>query len=298
MLSGQFCSHSFRAAKNGETTITTLTRARNPRTLLYGRLDVPPPATLLMLALQHAALVAIFLIVAVTVARLASLDLAAGRNFLSLTMIAGGVGAILQALAWRGVGSGYLVPPTTTTILLPASGAALAVGGLPLLLGMTLYTGLVTAALSRVIHRLRPLFPAEIAGFVVLMVGLSVVVLAMRHFLGVGLPAEESSASVLLAGFTLGVMVVLNVWGGPSVRLFSSLLGVAIGCLAALVVGMFGDDELQLVDLQAFEPAAQCAPIRHTCQCDAPGPEPGTRGAGCGLTGRGWPPGGSPVRFR
>src|SRR5690625_1066363 len=229
------------------TAIATPTRARNPRTLLYGRLDIPPPATLLVLALQHAALVAIFLIVAVTVARLAGLDIEAGRNFLSLTMIAGGIGAILQALAWRGIGSGYLVPPTTTTILLPAAGAALAVGGLPLLLGMTIYTGVITAALSRVLHRLRPLFPAEIAGFVVLMVGLSVVVLAMRHFLGVGLPAHEGSASVFLAAFTLGVMVALNVWGTPPLRLFSSLLGVAIGCLAALATGFFADGQLQLV---------------------------------------------------
>lgn len=219
----------------------------NPRGLLYGRLDVPPLATVILLALQHAALVAIFLIVAVTVARLAGLDMEAGRNFLSLTMIAGGLGAVLQALSWRGIGSGYLVPPTTTTILLPAAGAALATGGLPLLLGMTLYAGVVTAGLARVIHRLRPLFPPEIAGFVVLMVGLSVVVLAMRYFLGVGLPAAETRSSVLLAGFTLAAMVALNVWGMASVRLFSSLLGVGIGCLAALATGLFGQDELALV---------------------------------------------------
>lgn len=200
-----------------------------------------------MLALQHAALVVIFLIVAVTVARLANLDPEAGQNLVSLTMIAGGLGAILQALAWRGIGSGYLVPPTTTTIFLPASSAALAIGGLPLLLGMTAYAGAVTAVLSQVIHRLRPLFPPEIAGFVVLMVGLSVVVLAMRYFLGIGLPHQETTPSVLLAGFTLATMVALNVWGAPSVRLFSSLLGVTLGCLAAVATGLFTPRELHLV---------------------------------------------------
>lgn len=200
-----------------------------------------------MLALQHAALVVIFLIVAVTVARLANLDPEAGQNLVSLTMIAGGLGAILQALAWRGIGSGYLVPPTTTTIFLPASSAALAMGGLPLLLGMTAYAGAVTAVLSQVIHRLRPLFPPEIAGFVVLMVGLSVVVLAMRYFLGIGLPHQETTPSVLLAGFTLATMVALNVWGAPSVRLFSSLLGVTLGCLAAVATGLFTPRELHLV---------------------------------------------------
>lgn len=208
---------------------------------------MPPPATLFVLALQHTALVTIFLIVAVTVARLADLNVEAGRNFLSLTMVAGGLGTILQALAWRGVGSGYLVPSTTTTIILPATGAALAVGGLPLVLGMTIYTGVIAAALSRVIHRLRPIFPPEITGFVVLMVGLSVVVLAMRHFLGVGLPASESKTSVILASVTLGVMVALNVWGTPAIRLFSSLLGVAFGCLVALATGAFAEEQLQSV---------------------------------------------------
>lgn len=201
----------------------------------------------MVLALQHAALVAIFLIVAVTVARLAGLDGGEGRNFLALTMVAGGLGAILQALAWRGIGSGYLVPPTTTTILLPAAGGALASGGLPLLFGMTVYAGLAAALLSRVIHRLRPLFPPEIAGFVVLMVGLSVVVLAMRNFLGVGLPQSEVRASVLLAGIALTIMVALNVWGSPRLRLYSSLLGVAFGCLAAFLVGAFAPRDLQAV---------------------------------------------------
>ena len=112
---------------------------------------------------------------------------------------------------------------------------------------MTAYAGAVTAVLSQVIHRLRPLFPPEIAGFVVLMVGLSVVVLAMRYFLGIGLPHQETTPSVLLAGFTLATMVALNVWGAPSVRLFSSLLGVTLGCLAAVATGLFTPRELHLV---------------------------------------------------
>lgn len=210
---------------------------------------MPPAGALLALALQHAALVAIFLIVAVTVARMAGLDAEQGRNFMALTMIAGGLGAALQALGRWGLGSGYLVPPTTTTILLPASGAALALGGLPLLLGMLVYAGTAVALLSRVIHRLRPLFPPEIAGFVVLMVGLSVVVLAMRNFLGVGLPEREVRPAVLLSLGTLAAMVALNVWGSRRLRLYSSLLGVVLGCTAALVVGAF--DPLDLREMAA-----------------------------------------------
>src|SRR3546814_6166168 len=95
-----------------------------PNTLIYRRLDRPPPPALAVLALQHAALISVFLVVAVTVARLAGLSADDGWNFLAPTMIAGGAGAILQSLGRCGLGSGYLVPPTATTVLLPAPGGA------------------------------------------------------------------------------------------------------------------------------------------------------------------------------
>jgi len=205
---------------------------------------MPPPATLAVLALQHAALIAIFLIVAVSVARLAGLAPREGGNFLALTMLVGGIGAILQSLGRYGIGSGYLVPPTTTTILLPAAAAAIAAGGLPLLLGMTIYAGAATTLLSRAVRFLRPVFTPEIAGFVVLMVGLSVMVLAMRNFLGVGLSSGDVRATLTVATTCLAVMIALNVWGSGRLRLFCTLIGVAVGYALATVFGLFGEPDL------------------------------------------------------
>ncbi len=223
---------------------------RRADTLIYRRLDVPPPATLVVLALQHAALISIFLVVAVSVARLAGLSPDEGRNFLALTMVAGGIGAILQSLGRYGIGSGYLVPPTTTTILLPAAGAAIAAGGLPLMLGMTIYAGATAALLARLIRRLRPVFTPELTGFVVLMVGLSVIVLAMRNFLGVGLPDEDVESTLAVAVVSLAVMVALNVWGGGRLRLFCTLIGILVGYAMASLLGLFGSP-----DLEAFHAA-------------------------------------------
>ncbi|HEY9569242.1 MAG TPA: solute carrier family 23 protein [Thalassobaculum sp.] len=216
-----------------------------PNTLIYRRLDRPPPPALAVLALQHAALISVFLVVAVTVARLAGLSADDGRNFLALTMIAGGAGAILQSRGRCGIGSGYLVPPTTTTILLPAAGAAIAAGGLPLMLGMTMYAGAAAALIARSVRRLRPVFTPEITGFVVLMVGLSVMVLAMRNFLGIGLPAAELRPTLTVATLSLATMVALNVWGGGRLRLYSTLVGIAIGYAAAATLGLLGHGELE-----------------------------------------------------
>ncbi|MGC2854636.1 uracil-xanthine permease family protein [Novispirillum sp. DQ9] len=227
-----------------------------PQGLVYGVDDVPPPATLAGLALQHLALVAIFLIVAVTLARLAGLEGEAARALMSMTLLAGAFGAAAQAFGRFGIGSGYLIPATTTTILLPPSAAALAGGAsLAAVMGMTVVSGLGAMALSRVIARLRPLFPPEITGFVVFIVGLSVITLAMRNFLGIdagsggegGAAGGDRHGALFVATATLAVMVGLSVWGTRQLRLFSPLVGMAVGYGLAFLLGVFDTATLEAI---------------------------------------------------
>lgn len=222
--------------------------AKRPAELTYWVNETPPPAVLLLLSLQHLALVAIFLVVAVTVARIGGLDAETGGQLVALTMVGGGVGAILQALGRGGVGSGYHVPTTTTTILLPSAGPALAHGGPALLFGMTLFAGLAVMALSKVIHRLRPLFPPEVAGFVVFMIGISVMVMAGHQLLGVEVAPERLTNHLWIGMPALALIVGVNVWGGRTLRLYSTLIGVGFGYAAAVVFGDFRPE--QLTELQ------------------------------------------------
>lgn len=229
--------------------------AKRPAELTYWVDETPPPATLLLLSLQHLALVAIFLVVAVTVARTGGLDPDAGGQLVALTMIGGGIGAILQALGRGGVGSGYHVPTTTTTILLPSAASALAAGGPALLFGMTLFSGLAVMALSKVIHRLRPLFPPEVAGFVVFMIGISVMVMASHQLLGVDVAPERRAVHLWIGLPTLALIVGVNVWGGRSLRLYSTLIGVGFGYAAAVFFGDFRPAQIaELRDAAALAP--------------------------------------------
>ncbi|WP_448191855.1 uracil-xanthine permease family protein [Azospirillum sp. sgz301742] len=221
--------------------------AKRPTELIYDVADVPSLPVILLLSLQHLALIAIYLVIAVTVARMAGLNSEAGSRLLSLTMIAGAIGAILQAVDRRGIGSGFLVPTTTTTILLPPATAAVARGGIELLFGMTIVTGLIVVVLSRTIHRLRPLFPAEIAGFVVFFVGLSVMVLAERSFLGVGVDIAHRGGHLAVAAVALAAIVGISVWGGQRLRLFCTLIGMAVGYLAAAPFDQFAPTAMDSV---------------------------------------------------
>ncbi|SMH62417.1 uracil-xanthine permease family protein [Azospirillum agricola] len=219
--------------------------AKRPTELTYWVDEKPPALALVLLSLQHFALVAIFLVVSVTIARMAQLDAEAGSRLVSLTMIAGGVATILQCLGRGGLGSGFMVPATTTTILLPPAALALAKGGLPLLFGMSALAGLLVMALSRVIHRLRPLFPTEIAGFVVFMIGLTVMILAVRQLMGMGV-AEGDYARYAAVGLpVLAVIVGLNVWGGRRLRLYCSLIGVVFGYALGMAEGWLAPLDLK-----------------------------------------------------
>ncbi len=211
--------------------------AKRPIELTYWVDEKPPAMALVLLSLQHFALVAIFLVVSVTIARMAQLDTQAGSRLVSLTMIAGGVATILQCLGRGGIGSGFMVPSTTTTIMLPPAALALAKGGLPLLFGMSAFAGLLVVVLSRFIHRLRPLFPTEIAGFVVFMVGLTVMILAVRQLMGMGIADGEYVRYAAVGIPVLMVIVGLNVWGGKRLRLYCSLIGVVFGYGLGLAEG-------------------------------------------------------------
>ncbi len=59
------------------------------------------------------------------------------------------------------------------------------IGGLPLVLGMTALSGVFEMILSRVVHRLRRIFTPEVMGLVVTMVGISVIPVATKNFLGI-----------------------------------------------------------------------------------------------------------------
>jgi len=162
-------------------------------------------------------------------------------------MLAAGVGTILHALNRRGVGSGYLCPALCGPSFLSASLLAANVGGLHLLFGMTAVAGSFEVLLSRFLHRLRVLFPPEVTGLVVAMVGISVIPTALANFMGRGgADAATEIPELAVALLTLGTMVGISVWSRGRLRLYSVLVGMAMGYLASIHLGILTADHLDL----------------------------------------------------
>jgi NCS2 family nucleobase:cation symporter-2 len=210
---------------------------RKPPGIVYGADESSPRAVALLTAIQHVGVMSIFLIYPVLISREAGGSPQTTIDLVSIALLVLGIGAALQALNRGPVGAGILCAPVPSAIYLVPSLLAVRQGGLPLLFGMTAFAGLIEIALSRVLRFLRPLFPPEIAGLVILLIGVATGAVGIRTLIGVGDPEPPGLAHAIVAAVTLGTMVALNVWTRGGLRLFCVLIGMAIGYALAEVLG-------------------------------------------------------------
>ena len=222
-----------------------------PGSITYGVRDVPPIGTIIPLMMQHVAMLSVELVFPVVVVTLAGGTVDMARDAVSLMMIAMGVGTILQALRKGPVGSGYFCAHETGTAYFPAVIAAIQSGGLGLMSGLVLVSGLIQMLISRVIHRLRVLFPSEIIGLIIVMMAFSYISYSMTSFWGVGSGQHSTVAATpeaLFVGFfTLMVIVSLYIWGGKKLREYAILAGIAVGYASAYATGVLGPEKLARV---------------------------------------------------
>lgn len=216
---------------------------RTPPNLLYGVDDRPPVWVLAILGMQHGALLISSLMATVFFAQALGADAAQTRSLISVGLIAGGLASILQATRKWGLGSGYFCLHTSSFIYFQASISAAQAGGLALVCGMTLAAGAMQTLLARVVGRLRTLFPPEVAGLVVAMVGLALAPYAVKSLFGLGREDTVIDAREVLVGLgTLATIVGFTVWGKQGLKLYAILLGVVFGYGSAYSLGVLPVD--------------------------------------------------------
>jgi xanthine permease XanP len=186
----------------------------------------------------------IYLVFPALVAKAAGAPAEVAVAMVSMTLVALAIGTLLQAFSSGPVGSGFLCQPIASVVYFVPSMVAVKHGGLSAVFGMTIVAGLLEIGLARVLSRLRAIFPAEIAGLVVLLVGIASGIVGLRTALaGADASAVPSSVDLGLALTTLAIMVVLNVWGRGKLRLLCVLIGMAAGYAAAWALGRVGAAE-------------------------------------------------------
>jgi xanthine permease XanP len=220
---------------------------RKPANLIYGVHDTLPLHVAALNGAQHVGVIAINLVYPLLVFRVVDAPVQLVTNLLAIGMLVLGVGTFLQASRLGPVGSGYMCPSTFTATYLGPSLLAAKVGGLPLVFGMTIFAGVLEAALAPLLNRLRSIFPSEISGLVIFMIGLSGGIAGLRSLFGAqAVPVTEVEWSV--GGLTLATMAALNVWGKGMARMLCALIGLVTGYIAAGFGGLIDGSKIFVVD--------------------------------------------------
>jgi xanthine permease XanP len=228
---------------------------KKPSNILYGLNDRPPLFSNIFLGFQHVMIIFISLIFPVVIIGELGNTISehTARSFISLTMIAAGIITILQALKKGPLGSGYMCPSLAGPSYYSASLMAVQTGGLSLLFGMTGFVGVLESVFSRFMHRLRFLFPPEVTGVVVTLVGITVIPLGINQFFGlshtdtVSLPEE-----VVVAIICLVTMIALNVFTKGKLKLFCTLIGIIVGYILSYFAGIIPESDLEQIGNATF----------------------------------------------
>ncbi|MGA2823764.1 MAG: solute carrier family 23 protein [Bacteroidales bacterium] len=228
---------------------------KKPSNLIYGLEDKPPLLITIILGFQHSCLFFVLMTLPIIIIRQLgnSITPEEAQSYLSMTMIAGGITVMLQSYRRFGIGSGYFCPGLCGPAYMDATQMAAALGGLPLVFGMTMLSGAIESLFSKVMNKLRFLFPAEITGLIVSMVGLSLLPVSLEYFFGTQQKTAGSNFAAISIGFlTLAVMVGLNIWSKGNMKLFCALIGVILGYFASILTGIIPPGDLHRIVAARF----------------------------------------------
>jgi xanthine permease XanP len=204
---------------------------KKPASLPFGVDEHPPWHVTLLAAIQHFAVLIYSAFPLVIVARAAGATNEQAISMVSAGLLVIAVGTLAHIHRIGPFGSGYLLPNGFHIGYFGPYLAAAALGGLPLVFGMTVFLGLLEACFSQLLYRLRSILPSEISGLVILLTGVLVADIGLRFLFG---KANLSPEGGIVASITLAAMIMFHVWGRGLVRLMSVLLGMLVGYAVAL----------------------------------------------------------------
>jgi xanthine permease XanP len=216
---------------------------KRPQDLVYAVDETPPLLVSILNGIQHVGLISINLIYPLLVFRLAELPTTAVAELIAVGLVVLGIATFIQAVRLGPIGSGYLCPATFTATYFSPSLLAVKAGGLPLLFGMTMFAGVLEAALARFLNKLRAILPTELSGLVIFMIGVTAGTAGLRSLIGTQ-AQPVSAAEWSVACLTLATMIAFNVWSKGIAKMLCTLIGLVVGYVAAAFAGLFGKAQI------------------------------------------------------
>ncbi|MBQ5600964.1 MAG: purine/pyrimidine permease [Phascolarctobacterium sp.] len=212
---------------------------KTKKVLLYSAEQTPPPAPLFFSSLQHMLLaLSLGMAVPVSVARVAGLDLAHSASLLAAAFFTMGVATLFQTYPGKFLGCGYQSMSVSDSAALAACLLAAEIGGVSLVLGIIVFSGVLKLLMSGFTFRMRKFFPAEVTGTMIFILGINIIPSAFKNFLGTSVNGTYDYMHLTVAVVTLIFMLACTLFIKP-LKPYTALLGIGFGFLMAIVTGVF-----------------------------------------------------------
>lgn len=216
----------------------------------------PPFGLTLLLAAQHL-LAALGGIIAVplVIGNVLKLPTPDTIVLVNAALLVSGIVTIIQC---RGIGPIGLRLPSVMGTSFTFVAAALAIGfsehGVAGILGASLVGSLVMIIGSFFMPYVRKLFPPVVTGVVVMMIGLSLIPVAVDWFAGgqKGDPHYADPANLAMATFVLILVIILVQWGKGIFSAAAIVIGMMVGYVVALALGWINFEAVKNADLVAI----------------------------------------------
>jgi len=235
-----------RGANSGGGNMATR-RAVKPEYLTYGADELPPLRDLILGGLQQAALIVVSLIVPLLIGHEANLSHDDLQRYLTVSLVAVAIANLFMPFRLGPVGCGYLVPVYCAAMWITPALTAVKAGGLPLVAGMTVSAGVVMIAAAWALPRLRPYFPAELSGLVILIIGLDVSLAGLQRILQPISTGVSPGPVLATAGATLGLAIALRVWGVGGLSSYAVVISIVAGSLIGIGSGLTAPETLAAI---------------------------------------------------
>lgn len=186
------------------------------KTVLYSAGQTPPAAPLFFSALQHMLLIlSLGMAMPVSIARVAGIDLNLSGSLLAAALFTMGLTCILQTIPTRFVGSGFQSMAVADSAALSACILAAEIGGIKLVLGMTIFSAILRFVMGSFVFKLRKFFPAEVTGTMIFILGVNLVPTALKNFLGSAVNGVYNPMHLTVAVLTLLFMLACALFIKP-----------------------------------------------------------------------------------
>ncbi|SAY51319.1 nucleobase:cation symporter-2 family protein [Neisseria weaveri] len=239
--------------------VTPVRKTGDMPDLVYRLEDKPPFVNALLSAVTH--LLAIFVPMitpALIVGGALKLPAEMTAYLVSMAMVASGIGTYLQVNRFGPVGSGML---SIQSVNFSFVGVMIALGAgmkeqgmdehamLSALMGIGFVGAFLVAGSAWLLSYLKKVITPTVSGVVVMMIGLSLIGVAITEFGGgfaaLGNGSFGSWQNIGLAAFVLAVVLFFNTLKNPLLR----MSGIAVGMVSGYVVALF----LGMVDFSVLE---------------------------------------------